>query len=509
MEPWIERSEQTRRHFLTSRLSGLGGLALASLLARDGVFAADNASGAADTVTGFKESMDGATEGASRPHHHPPRAQRCIFVFLMGGPSQMDLYDPKPKLVEFHGTAPPREIVGETRFAFLQRESATLMGSPRRFQASGECGMELSELLPHLAKCADDIALVRSAHTDSFNHAPAELLAAAGSQVVGRPSIGAWLNYGLGSETENLPGYVVLSSGRVPQPDPYHWSHGFLPPRFQGVPFRSTGTPILNLQPRIELPDRLARAQQSALRDLNQMRLDQVQDPEIAGRIASYEMAFRMQTSAPELVDLSSETVATRTRYGLDRDEGPLLPHGSRGGGQGMFHTFATHCLLARRLVERGVRFVSLIHTSWDQHDDLDRQLDFNCRMADQPLAALVRDLKTRGLLDSTLVVCASEFGRTPLGENRPEWERATGRDHHPEAFSLWLAGGGIRGGRVLGRTDELGWKVVQSPVHIHDLHATILHLFGIDHKRLTYRYQGRDFRLTDVHGRLVAELIQ
>jgi hypothetical protein len=426
----------------------------------------------------------------------------------MGGPSQMDLYDPKPKLAELHGQAPPQEMLGDARFAFLKKDTAALWGSPRRFSPAGRCGMELSELLPHLTTCADDICLVRSAHTDSFNHAPAETLAIAGSQMLGRPSIGSWLDYGLGSIAEDLPGYVVLTSGRLPQPEPYYWSQGFLPPRYQGVPFRSTGSPVLNLQPPVDVPEPLARAQREALRGLNQARFALTRDPETAGRIAAYELAFRMQASAPELVDLSGETAATRAAYGLDREEGDLLPHATRAGGKGMFHTFASHCLLARRLVERGVRFVTLVHTSWDHHDKLNDELPVNCRMADQPLAALVRDLKDRGMLDSTLVVCMSEFGRTPLGENKTDGVAPSGRDHHPFAFSLWMAGGGVRGGQVVGKTDELGWKVVEDPIHVHDLHATMLHLFGIDHLRLTYRFQGRDFRLTDVHGRVVGKLL-
>lgn len=490
-----------RRHFLTSNLSGMGGIALASLLAQERLLSATDQAGASD----FAQATPA---GVLTQFHCPPRAQRCIFVFLMGGPSQLDIYDPKPKLAELDGTAPPAEFVGNANFAFLQKESARLMGSPRRFQPAGECGMELSELIPHIAECADDIALIRSMRTDSFNHAPAELLALSGSQLFGRPSLGAWLNYGLGSESQNLPGYVVLASGRLPQPEPYFWTQGFLPPKLQGVPFRATGNPILNLKPPVELPKPVAQLQQQTLRALNQARFDALQDPEIAGRIAAYELAFRMQVAAPEVVDISGETVATQRSYGIDRDEGDWLPQGSRAGGKGMFRTFATHCLLARRLVERGVRFVTVAHTSWDQHDQLTPQLDFNCRMADQPLAALLKDLKARGLLDSTLVVCASEFGRTPLGENAKIRDTITGRDHHPEAFSLWLAGGGIRGGQVIGRTDELGFRSVERPIHIHDLHATMLHLFGIDHTRLTYRHQGRDFRLTDVAGNVVQELL-
>jgi hypothetical protein len=489
-----ERRRQARRGFLTTGFGGLGSAALASLLARDGLLA--------------DMPAPRGTGGSLAVLHHPPRAERAILVFLMGGPSQMDLYDPKPRLVALHGQPPPQELLERVRFAFLDKNTATLWGSPRRFRPAGACGMELSELLPHLATRADDICLVRSMFTDSFNHSPAETLAIAGSQMLGRPSIGSWLDYGLGTIADDLPGYVVLTSGRLPQPSPYYWSQGFLPPQHQGVPFRSTGSPVLDLAPPVRLPTALGRAQQETLRRLNEARFATLHDPETAARIAAYELAFRMQSSAPELIDLAGETSATRAAYGLDRDEGDLLPAGARAGGKGMFHTFASHCLLARRLVERGVRFVTLVHTSWDQHDKLDEQLAFNCRMADRPLAALVADLKARGLLDSTLVVCMGEFGRTPLGENRKEWDAPTGRDHHPSAFSLWLAGGGIRGGQVVGATDELGWSVIEDPVHVHDLHATMLHLFGIDHRRLTYRHQGRDFRLTDVHGRVVEKLL-
>jgi uncharacterized protein (DUF1501 family) len=366
--------------------------------------------------------------------------------------------------------------------------------------------MDFSELLPHLATCADDITMIRSMHTEAFNHHPGQLMMNTGVPTFGRPSMGAWLTYGLGSVAKNLPGYVVLTAGRGTSGGASNWSSGFLPTTYQGVLFRGKGEPVLNLANPKGLSGAMQAKSIAAIRDLNKERHAALGDPEIASRIAAYELAFRMQSAAPELIDLSKEPARVREAYGLDRDEPDLKAH--RGGGKGQYRAFAANCLLARRLVERGVRFINLYHASWDHHSNLEAELPHNCRMADQPIAALLKDLKQRGLLDTTLVIWLSEFGRTPLGENRPGYKSVTGRDHHPFAFSIWMAGGGSKPGQVVGKTDELGWKVVEDPIHVNDFHATLLHLFGLDHLKLTYRFQGRDFRLTDVAGRVVKKLL-
>jgi uncharacterized protein (DUF1501 family) len=483
----------TRRDFLTSTASGLGLLAFASLLRDEGVLAAE-------------ASLDRAPRAARPLPHFAPRARACIFIFMEGAPSQMDLFDPKPKLNELHGQKLPDSFTKEVRFAFIQKETAVLMGSPRVFSPRGQCGMELSDLLPHLATCADDLALIRSLHTDQFNHHPGQLMMNTGAPLFGRPSIGAWLNYGLGSASRNLPGYVVLTAGRGLSGGAQLWTSGFLPSSYAGVLFRGQGDPVLNLSNPPGITPEMQHYGLAAITDLNRLHQKAAGDPEIASRIAAYELAFQMQTAAPELMDLSKESPATLEAYGLNRDDPKIKT--DRGGGPGQFRAFARNCLLARRLVERGVRFVNLYHASWDHHSNLDAELAFNAAMADQPIAALLKDLKQRGLLDSTLVVWGSEFGRTPLGENRVGYKTVTGRDHHPFAFSLWLAGGGVKGGQVIGETDDFGWNIVKDPIHINDLHATLLHLFGLDHERLTYRFQGRDFRLTDVAGRVVEKLL-
>jgi uncharacterized protein (DUF1501 family) len=484
----------SRRNFLANAANGAGFLALASMLRDDGLLAAD---GAVDS---------GANPLAPHAAHFAPKAKACIYIYLEGAPSQIDLFDPKPKLNELDGQALPESMTKNVRFAFLQKDTARLMGSPRTFARYGECGMELSDLLPRLATCADDLCLIRSMHTEAFNHHPGQLLLNTGSQMFGRPSIGSWLNYGLGSESKNLPGFVVLTAGRGTSGGTSNWSSGFLPTTYQGVLFRNQGEPVLNLNNPEGVTDELQRRSIAGLSDLNRSRLAAVGDSEIATRIASYELAYRMQAAAPELIDLSSESKATHEAYGLGRDEPDLKA--ARGGGKGQFEAFSRNCLLARRLVERGVRFVNIVHASWDHHSNLNNELPHNCLMADQPIAALLQDLKQRGLLDTTLVVWASEFGRTPLGENRPGYATVTGRDHHPFAFSLWCAGGGIKGGQTIGKTDELGWGVVADPIHIHDLQATLLALFGINHLKLTYRFQGRDFRLTDVAGKVVSKML-
>ncbi|MSR32440.1 MAG: DUF1501 domain-containing protein [Gemmataceae bacterium] len=486
MEDWKQRS---RRDFFTSQAAGLGLVAAASLLGEQGARGANSAS-----------PFD------IRSSHFAPKAKAAICIYLEGAPSQVDLFDPKPKLNELHGQKLPESMTKNVRFAFIQKEGARLMGCPRKFSRHGQCGMDFSDFLPHLAGCADDIAMIRSMHTDAFNHHPGQLMMNTGVSQFGRPSMGSWVNYGLGSVSRNLPGYVVLSAGRGTSGGTSNWASGFLPTPYSGVLFRNEGEQVLNLNNPPGLDGLAQEKTIRAIRDLNQQRLGLTGDPEINSRIANYELAFRMQSAAPELTDLSGETKKTLKAYGIEREDPGL--NGGRGGGKGTFRAFASNCLLARRLVERGVRFVSLFHASWDHHSNLNAELQHNCQMADQPVAALIRDLKQRGLLDSTLVLWFSEFGRTPLGENRGGSANVTGRDHHPFAFTLWMAGGGVKGGQVLGKTDEIGWNVVEDPIHINDLHATILHLFGIDHLKLTFRFQGRDFRLTDVAGKLVPKLL-
>jgi hypothetical protein len=497
MHPIQEVMHRSRRDFLTGSASGVGLVALASMLADQGALASP--------ISPPSATARQDDPLAPRPPHFPAKAKACICIYLEGGPSQIDLFDPKPELNRLDGQPLPESFTKNVRFAFIQKESATVMGCPRVFSRRGECGMELSDCLPHLGDCADDLALIRSMHTDQFNHHPGQLLMNTGSAMFGRPSVGSWLTFGLGSESENLPGYVVLNTGRGTSGGASNWSSGFLPSTYSGVLFRNSGDPVLHLGNPPGFSDRAQRETIDAIGALNARRFDAVRDEQIQSRIASYELAFRMQSSAPELIDLAGESSETLELYGVGRDD---PEGGGRGGGAGVYNQFATNCLLARRMVERGVRFVNIYHASWDHHSNIDAELKFNCGMADRPLAALITDLKRRGLLDDTLVLWCSEFGRTPLGENRPGYAKVTGRDHHPFAFSLFLAGGGVRGGQVIGKTDEIGWNVVEDPVHVHDYHATILKLFGFDHTRLTYRYQGRDFRLTDVAGHVVERLI-
>jgi uncharacterized protein (DUF1501 family) len=477
----------SRRKFLMQACNGIGGLALAQLLNRDGLLGATGS------------PYGGLT-------HHKPKAKNLIYIYLEGGPSQMDLYDPKPMLNQLDGQPLPPSMLANMRFAFLAKESATIMGTPRTFKPYGKCRMELSDLIPHIGSIADDICLVRSMHTDQFNHVPGQLLMNTGSAISGRPSLGSWLGYGLGSTSKNLPEFVVLIAvGRGVPGGSASWSSGFLPSKYSGVMFRNEGLPVLNLESPTGITPAMQQRTIEGVAQLNSLRQAQVGDPEIESRIAAYELAFRMQSAAPELMDLASESKATLDMYGVDRQE-PKVSNAL--GGTGLFGTFARNCLMARRLVERGVRVVKVIHASWDHHSGINTGLPHNCLMADQPIAALVKDLKQRGLLEDTLVVCGSEFGRTALGENRPGQKAVTGRDHHPNAFSIWLAGAGIKGGQVIGETDDIAWNVTKDPVHVHDLHATIMHLFGFDHTRLTYRFQGRDYRLTDVHGHVVDKML-
>jgi len=491
--------DHTRRDFLLSSASGLGGIGLGAMLAQDGLLT--NASAADATSLNNHENPL-----APKSSHFDPKAKACIFIFMAGAPSQLDLFDPKPKLNELDGQPMPKEIYEGVRFAFLKPETAKLMApKARTWQKHGECGMELSDLLPHIGSVADDLLLVRSMHTDQFNHHPAQLLMQCGRGTFGLPTMGSWLTYGLGSESQNLPGYVVLTAGRGSSGGTTLWQSGFLPSVHAGVLFRNQGEPVLNLENPAGVPTELQRRGLDTLNALNARRLDTMHDPEIASRIASYELAYRMQSAAPELIDLTGETKSTLDRYGIGRDEPKVSAN--RGGGHGQWEAFSRNCLLARRMVERGVRFINIIHASWDHHSNLDTELKHNAGMADQPIAALISDLKQRGLLDSTMVVWGAEFGRTPLGENRGgNNSSVTGRDHHPYAFSMFLAGGGIKGGQVWGETDEIGWGVAKDPVHVNDLHATMLNRFGLDHLQLTHRFQGRDFRLTDVGGKVIPE---
>ena len=405
----------------------------------------------------------------------------------------MDLFDPKPGLNKWNGSPLPESMTKNLRLAFI-KPTAKVMASPRVFKPAGQCGMELSDFLPHLATCADDICLIRSMVTDAFNHHPGQLLLMTGSIQFGRPSAGAWITYGLGSESRNLPGFVVLSSGSGTSGGASNWGNGFLPSVYQGVVFRSQGDPVPYLSNPAGVDSKLQRDSLDLIRDLNQAHQAQAGDAEIASRINSYELAFRMQSAAPELLDFSNETQATLDMYGVGKEP---------------TNAYATNCLLARRMVERGVRFVQVMHASWDHHSELNKGLKRNCLATDQPAAALIRDLKQRGLLDSTLVVWGGEFGRTPMVEiRRPGEEGNEGRDHHPLAYSMWMAGGGIKGGQVVGTTDDLGFNVVNDKVHVHDLQATLLHCLGFDHKRLTYLHQGRNFRLTDVDGEVVNKLL-
>jgi hypothetical protein len=479
-----------RRNFLTTTASGLGALALGSLLTDDGLLAAPQ------TVNPLASSLPSFA----------PKAKNCIFLFQAGAPSHLDLFDPKPKLKELHGQQLPQSMTENVRFAFIKKETAILMGSNRKFTKHGQSGTELCDLLPHLGTVADDLLLVRSMHTEQFNHHPGQLMMQCGRGDFGLPAMGSWLTYGLGTESQNLPGYVVLTSGRGSSGGATLWSSGFLPSTHAGVLFRDTGDPVLNLQNPMGLPAELQRAGLNTLQRLNQQKYEQVGDPEISSRIANYELAYRMQQAAPDLIDLSQESQHTLDHYGAERPEPTGI--GGRGKQGDTFKSFARNCLLARRMVERGVRFINVIYASWDHHSDIDDQLPYNAGVIDQPIAALIRDLKTRGMLDETLVVCAGEFGRTPLAENRSKNKLNTGRDHHPFAYSLFMAGGGIKGGQVYGASDEIGWSVVDRPVHINDFHATLLHLFGMDHLRLTYRFQGRDFRLTDVGGQVIPDWI-
>jgi Protein of unknown function (DUF1501) len=470
----------TRRELLGRGALGLGGAALATLFGRE-------------------LQAGGEAEKRLLPHF-APKAKRVIYLFMNGAPTHVDLFDWKPKLQEMHGKPVPQEYLGTKRFSTMTGDpkGKLLLAPVEPFAQYGECGATVSRLMPHTAKVVDDLCFIKSMHTEQVNHAPAISFFLSGGEIPGRPSMGAWTTYGLGSLTDELPSFVVMTSiskgtscGQIFYD--FYWGSGFLPSRYQGVKFRGSGEPVLYLSNPAGMSAETRRGMLDDIARLNEMKLSEVGDPEIATRIAQYEMAYRMQTSVPELSDLSKEPKEVLDSYGPSvREQG----------------TFAYNCLMARRLVERGVRFVQLMHAGWDQHNSLTTELYNQCRDTDQPSAALVRDLARRGLLDDTLVIWGGEFGRTPFLQgninDRPRW----GRDHHPYAFTLWMAGGGVKRGYTHGESDDLGINVAANPVHVHDFQATVLHLLGVDHKRLTFKFQGRDFRLTDVHGEVVTPIL-
>ncbi|MBL9137734.1 MAG: DUF1501 domain-containing protein [Verrucomicrobiales bacterium] len=459
----------SRRWFFHQCGVGLGTIALGQLLQQSG-----QAAVASDPMAAKRPPLTA-------------KAKRVIYLFMAGAPSHLEMFDNKPVLAKFDGTLPPAELLKGYRAAFINPQSK-LLGPKFKFARHGKCGAELSELLPHLSEVVDDLAIVRGMATDAFNHAPGQILMSTGSQIFGRPSFGAWTLYGLGSESQDLPGFVVFSTGsKGPSGGASNWGSGFLPTVYSGVQFRTSGDPVLYLSNPPGVDAALQNDTISTVNTLNRLRLDAVGDPEIATRISAFEMAYRMQSSAPDAVDLNKESKATLEMYGAEPGK----------------NSFANSCLLARRLVERGVRFVEIFHEAWDQHGNLVGDLKKNCRDTDRACAALIKDLKQRGLLEDTLVVWGGEFGRTPMVQGGSD-----GRDHHPNAFTMWLAGGGVKPGITLGETDDLGFNVAKDRVHVHDLHATLLHLLGFDHEKLVYRFQGRDFRLTDVHGEVVRKLL-
>jgi hypothetical protein len=479
----------TRRTFLGRSGTGLGLAALSGLLGR----ADDTAAAAAASPTGAPPRRPGLP-------HHAPRAKHVIYLFQNGAPTHVDLFDFKPRLKELHGKPVPEGYLGGKRFSTMtgKADGKLLLAPIEPFHRRGQSGAWVSDLMPHTARIADDLCFVKGLHTGSVNHAPGISMMLSGAEIPGRPTLGAWLTYGLGSECENLPAFVVMTSvskgtscGQIFYD--FYWGSGFLPSRFQGVKFRGGGEPVLYLGDPAGIDRATRRAMLDDLAELNSIKLREHGDPEIATRISQYEMAFRMQASVPELADIAGEPQSVLDLYGPSvREQG----------------TFAYNCLMARRLIERGVRTVQVMHAGWDQHNSLTTELYTQCRDTDQPSAGLVADLKQRGLLDDTLVVWGGEFGRTPFIQGNLDDRKRWGRDHHPYAFTSWMAGGGVKAGLTYGETDDLGMNVVKDPVHVHDLQATILHLLGVDHERLTYRFQGRDFRLTDIHCDVVKGLI-
>ncbi|MFK8112556.1 MAG: DUF1501 domain-containing protein [Rubripirellula sp.] len=482
MNPNLERlRNQTRRHFFQQSTAGIGGLALGSLLAGESKAAA--------------RSADNPL--APQPAHFPGKAKRVIYLHMTGSPPNLDMFDHKPELVKRDDQDCPDQFLAGREFAFTTGVPK-LMGSPRKWKQVGKNGMWMSDAIPHFHEIADDMCVVHSMHTDQFNHAPAELLVYTGSPRSGRPSMGSWVTYGLGSENENLPGFVVLiSSGVQPNGGKNSFGSGFLPSVYQGVQCRSKGDPVLYSSDPPGMNRDLRRLSLDALRDLNQMQAESMGHPETLTRISQYELAFRMQTAVPEVMDISQESQTTLDDYGAVPGQSSL----------------ANNCLLARRLAESGVRFVQLFDWGWDFHGTqegtgLTKGLTEKCATMDKPIAALIKDLKQRGMFEETLIVWGGEFGRTPFREGRTAKSKILGRDHYPDAFTMWMAGGGVKGGFDYGASDELGFSVAEKPVHVHDLQATILHQLGFDHEKLTYRFQGRDYRLTDVHGKVVKDLL-
>lgn len=470
----------TRRHFFSRTSTGIGTMALASLL-NPRLLAAD-------------PSNPLRSLGTINPLHFAPTAKRVIYFFMSGAPSQLDLFDPKPKLVEMTGKELPKSVRGEQRITGMTSGQKQLLcvGSPYKFAKHGKCGTEISELLPHTAKIVDDIAIIRSMHTDPINHDPAVTFIGTGNQQPGRPTMGSWVSYGLGSENKNLPAFIVLLSGLGGQPlQSRYWGNGFLASNHQGVQFRGSGDPVLFVSDPPGLSQQSRRQILDGIQDLNRIQLNAVKDPEISTRIEAYEMAYRMQTSVPELMDISKEPKEILEMYGAEPGKA----------------SFANNCLLARRLAERDVRFIQLFHRDWDHHSDLPKNIKKQADLTDKGCAALVTDLKNRGLLDETLVIWGGEFGRTSYSQGEIKKDNF-GRDHHPRCFSIWMAGGGIKGGITFGKTDDFGYNLVEDGVHVHDFHATVLHCLGINHEKITFRSQGRDFRLTDVEGKVVKQLL-
>jgi len=465
----------SRRNFLRTGGLSLGNIALLGLLGDK-------------TVRSARAASDPL---AAKKPHFAPRAKHVIYLHMIGAPSQLDLFDEKPELTKYHGEPCPPEVTKGRDFAFIGKTS-TLAASQWKFSQHGESGQTMSELLPHLSGMADELAVIRSLHTEEINHAPAQMFLHSGFGRGGRPSFGAWVTYGLGSENEDLPAYVVLVTGAKGGAGTSLWSTGFLPSIYQGIQFRSQGDPVLFLSspPGRSREDR--REVLDTIGELNRQRQQTTGDPEVDTRISQYEMAFRMQASVPELMNIGGETEETLELYGAEPGKA----------------SFANNCLLARRLVERGVRLVELYDSGWDHHNGIASRLPAKCKEIDRPIAALIQDLRRRGLLEDTLIVWGSEFGRTPLRQGGGKNEKSAGRDHHKDAYTMWLAGGGVKGGVSHGQSDDFGMDVAENPVHVHDLNATVLHLLGLDHERLTYRYQGREFRLTDVHGRIVKEIL-
>jgi len=475
-----------RRSFLQSNSTGLGVLGLASLL-NPSVFSCE-------VPANSRSNENLNVPGAIKSLHFAPRAKRIIYLFMSGAPSQLDLFDPKPTLTEMTGKDLPESVRKGQRITTMTSGQKNLfcVGSPFKFEKHGNVGMDISELLPNLTKVVDECTFLKSLHTDPINHDPAVTFFATGNQQPGRPTMGAWLAYGLGCDSENLPAFVVLTSGGGGQTlQTRYWGSGFLPAQFGGVQFRNAGDPVLFVSNPPGVSGETRRQLLDATNQLNRLALDSIGDPAIAAQIENYELAFRMQTSVPELTDLSQESAETLELYGAT----PGRP------------SFANNCLLARRMAERGVRFIQLCHRDWDHHGGLPSGLRNKCKETDQAAAALVTDLKQRGLLDDTIVVWGGEFGRTAYsqGEIKPD---SFGRDHHPRCFTVWMAGGGLKAGYIHGETDEFGYNITRDPVHVHDLHATLLHQLGVDHKKLTYRHEGRDYRLTDIAGHVVTDLI-